>query len=691
MRIVAVLLLFVPFAPIGLASPDGAITTGSLIGEMTDMVNLTRFPDPHFKTVQFSSYDRRSTGPYQPGWFANADGFGREPIPGFVRVAKKPGDDGVGTYVMVDVKGPGAIVRTWTAMIRGTIRLVLDNSEKALYDGPAQPFLSDPFTAIGGSADPNGFNQREAGYFPIPFSTRCLILWTGKKQDVHFYQIQVRCYEKGTKIQTFTRADLRTDAKEIAATAAVLAKPDSVAAAGERAAFDETIAATARRSLYTSKRTGAAITSLALQVEAVNVAAALRKTVLRIYFDGAPNAQVEAPLGDFFGAGPGINPYATVPMTVAPDGVMTCRFVMPFAKEVRIEAENWSEASVRIRGAAGISAYTWDERRSMHFYAHWRADHGLIAGRAGEKADLPYLCARGKGVFVGAAAILMNPTPVPTEYGGWWGEGDEKIWVDDDTLPTTFGTGSEDYFNYAWSTPELFTYAYFAQPITTGPGNRGYVTNNRWHIIDPLPFTTGIFFFMELYPHRETAGLSYARITYYYAFPTIRDDRVPLRPDVLRIPPLPDWLPVADFGARGATFFQAEGLTATTTGGTVMRREDAMWAGGSLLWWHGHGPEDVLEITLPAVEHGKYRLALTLANSPECDHIALSLDGKPMFRNGRPARVFSPHLTISRSALGDQIYELAGGEHRLRIKAVDATGTGVANPVGIDFVWVQKR
>ena len=44
------------------------ITTESLIGEMTDMHRLTYFPAPAYKTVQFSSYDRRSNLPGGPAW-----------------------------------------------------------------------------------------------------------------------------------------------------------------------------------------------------------------------------------------------------------------------------------------------------------------------------------------------------------------------------------------------------------------------------------------------------------------------------------------------------------------------------------------------------------------------------------------------------------------------------------------------
>ncbi|MEN6338442.1 MAG: hypothetical protein ABFE01_29650, partial [Phycisphaerales bacterium] len=77
-----------------------AITTGSLFEEMADLANLARFPSPAFRTVQFSSRDRRSNLPGGPDWFANADGFGGEPIPNFEKVLKAPDANGVGEYLI---------------------------------------------------------------------------------------------------------------------------------------------------------------------------------------------------------------------------------------------------------------------------------------------------------------------------------------------------------------------------------------------------------------------------------------------------------------------------------------------------------------------------------------------------------------------------------------------------------------
>jgi hypothetical protein len=63
MRILAIFVACVAASGIAAASP---ITKGSLVGEMVDMLLLTRFPTPGYKTIQFSSYDRTLASAFLP-------------------------------------------------------------------------------------------------------------------------------------------------------------------------------------------------------------------------------------------------------------------------------------------------------------------------------------------------------------------------------------------------------------------------------------------------------------------------------------------------------------------------------------------------------------------------------------------------------------------------------------------------
>jgi hypothetical protein len=151
------------------------ISTESLFREMIDLESLTRFPTPAYRTVQFSSFDRRSSIPGGPGWFANSDGFGGEPIPNFEKTIKEPGPDGIGEYLVADLKGPGAVMRLWSAAISGKARLYIDDYTQPLYDGEAAPFFRRTYGCFSESSTldqdllERTIYQRDAAYAPLPF------------------------------------------------------------------------------------------------------------------------------------------------------------------------------------------------------------------------------------------------------------------------------------------------------------------------------------------------------------------------------------------------------------------------------------------------------------------------------------------------------------------------------------------
>ena len=92
----------------------GPVTFARLLSEMVDLGGLCEFPDPPFVTRQFSSYARASKTPDNPNaWFANGD-RGK-----YLRTEKTNGRT---EYVMMDAKGPGAVVRLWSANPGGTLR-----------------------------------------------------------------------------------------------------------------------------------------------------------------------------------------------------------------------------------------------------------------------------------------------------------------------------------------------------------------------------------------------------------------------------------------------------------------------------------------------------------------------------------------------------------------------------------------
>jgi len=679
------------------------ITTGSLVDEMIDMHKLTYFPEPAYKTVQFSSYDRRSTLPQGPDWFSNSDGFGREPIPNFEAVIEKPDQKGVGEYLICDVPGPGALVRTWTAAINGAVSLYLDDSENPVWHGPAYEFFTKPYKTFAEKAGiedavlNDTFYQRDAAYCPIPFAKRCRIVWRGNIRKVHFYQVQARLYEANANVTTFKPDDLKKYENNIRQVSAILKSPKQAWKYSSKQSptpIDVVVPARQMSKQIIELKGPLAVERLTLKVTSRNLDIALRQTVLNIICDDYPWGQVQAPIGDFFGAAPGINPFDSAPFTVNEDGTMTCRYVIPFKRSCKMVVDNYNKDTVHITGSLLAGDYKWDDKKSMHFRARWRVDHDLV-GSGEAVQDMPYLIADGTGVYVGSAVMLLNPCSVPTSNGNWWGEGDEKIFVDDDVRPSTFGTGSEDYYNYSWSIPDHFDYPYCGQPRNDGPGCRGFVTNFRWHVLDPLPFKNRIAFYMELFTHTETPGMSYARIGYHYARPGLIDDHAAItREDVRHLQLDEDgWWPVALRGAERSSFYQAEKLLADQT--KISIEENGLFSEGRLAVWKPERKGDRLDLQLKIKNEKRCIIHLTPALRKTSGPISIMLDNKPLGFGGRRQakdgiNLYTPHHLLLRNYSSKPV-RLTEGEHILTLQydgEVDADGS---TNVGIDLVWLQRR
>jgi len=675
-----------------------AITTGSLFKEMIDLAGLADFPDPAYRAVQYSSFDRRSRLPGGPDWFANSDGFGKEPIPNFEKVLKEPDEEGIGEYLIADVKGPGAIVRLWSAAITGKIKLFIDDQPSPLFDGPSIGFFHSVYDSFPEVKNLNKdrlkktIYQRDAAYTPIPFAKGMRLVWIGDLQTIHFYQVGVRLYEEGTKVISFSPEDLATYSETINRVTASLSDPDQNLNPRSKEPLINFYAELkpSEKIELISLEGPKAIAILTIQVKADNTDKALRQTILHIICDEHPWGQVQAPVGDFFGAAPGINPYQSLPFSVRPDGTMICRYIMPFKKILKIRVDNNGDQTVEINGSLLPMDFAWDDERSMHFRARWRVSHNMIASNKAVQ-DLPFLLACGKGLYVGTTSYLLNPNNVPTPYGNWWGEGDEKVFIDDDTVPSTFGTGSEDYYNYSWSSPDIFYFPFCGQPRNDGPGNRGFVTNFRWHILDPLPFKDNIRFFMEVYSHEQTPGLSYARIGYHYARPGLTDDHEAIMPEDLRHLELPEaWKPAARMGARNSVFYDAEKIMDSSF--QTRFKKGRLWAGGEVLIWNPKNIAESKAFSFEIKEKREYRIHFAAALSPDSGKISIQVDGNstPLANKKEVVDLYRPFRTLLRN-FTLPLMELEPGKHALSLKFEGAVPEIKEPEIGIDFIWIQKK
>lgn len=267
--------------------------------------------------------------------------------------------------------------------------------------------------------------------------------------------------------------------------------------------------------------------------------------------------------------------------------------------------------------------------------------------------------------------------------GGWWGEGDEKFFVDGEKFPSTFGTGSEDYFGYAWSSDQLFMHAFHNQPHNDG-GSKGHLSVNRWHIGDSVPFHAGFEADIEKYYKNEKPTL-YAATVYWYQAAGEQDSykAVPLAERA-------GWY-IEPKVKCVAGVLEGEQLKRLECTGGRTRTEDMVdrregWSDGYQLLWTQGKLGDRLTLALPVKEAGKYKLLAQLTKAPGYAIVQLSLDGQKL---GDPVDCYNAQV-IPTGAIDFGVHELKTGDHRLTLEIVGANEKGVrSHMAGLDYVKLQ--
>ena len=669
------------------------IDLGSLLDEMVDRGAPARVPAPFFLCRQSSSYDRDTVDPDKDGWYANWDRSQ------FVRIETR---DGRKEYVMHDADGPGVIVRIWATwhgpgggpFSNGTLRFYLDGSDTPAIEGPAAsiisggglvgPPLSDSVSPLTPYAN-RGHNL----YFPIPYAAHCKITYAtdvevdrgGKKGEALYYQINYRTYEPGTQVRSFAMSQVAEFKDRIAAVGARLLKTGAEGA-GTVAKLGGMLAPGATA---TQKIEGpAAIRRLTVKLEAEDIMQALRSTVLQLRFDGEPC--VWCPAGDFFGTGYQIHPFRTWYTQTEKDGTLHAFWVMPFRSSAELTLHNVGAQPVNLaRVEAHTGAWDWNDR-SMHFRAAWRQDTKIDTGpnkdMTGKGAfDVNYVEITGAGTYVGDTLTLFNGT------NAWWGEGDEKIYIDGERFPSHIGTGTEDYYGYAWCRPEVFQAPFHAQPCGDGNLRAGFSVNSRYRGLDSIPFKKSLRVDMELWHWRHTK-MNFAPSTFWYARP---GGRANLRPD-----PASAALPVARHRSDVVEVVRVEGaiegeslkILERTGGATEIQDIDTFdWSGNSQLWWIDANVGDRLVLALPVERAGRYRVHAQLTKAVDYGIVQISINGT---NAGKPIDLFNRGVINQRFDLG--VFDLATGVNRLEIVITGTNPAAVQRRMfGLDYLLVSPE
>ena len=366
-------------------------------------------------------------------------------------------------------------------------------------------------------------------YLPISFGKSCKVSVEG---DSFFYIINYRAYSPEVKVETFQPEFMERYQAVLAQTGKELTDPAPFTK-GKKVSFSRLVNSRQTEAIPLPKGTSA-IRHMTFKLSAENVPQALRSTVLEIVFDD--KSTVWCPLGDFFGNVNAVDPYKTWEREVHPDGTMVCRWIMPYRKSGEIRIHNLSAFPVKLESEMVVSPWKWTDD-TYYFHANWWTDEPYMANPV---RDMTFVEVKGEGIHVGDNFVVLNPLP------WWWGEGDEKIYVDDDfdrRFPSHFGTGTEDYYGWAggvhptredeFSTPFLANIRVGGETrgfTGENPHTRGYNICTRSRSLDAIPFNKRFKLDMEAFNFSSglDAILQYALTSFWYGSMEAEHNRPPM-------------------------------------------------------------------------------------------------------------------------------------------------------------------
>jgi len=368
-----------------------------------------------------------------------------------------------------------------------------------------------------------------------------------------------------------------------------------------------------------------------------------RKIVLRMYWDGEKNPSVEAPIGDFFGVGHGLNRnMSSLPIADSSEGrARNCYWMMPFQKSARITVTN--EGSREIPAFYYYIDYremSWMGADTPYFHAQYRQETPCEPGKSYLLLD-----AEGRGHYVGCNLSVLQKAM------GWWGEGDDMIFVDGDTSPTMQGTGSEDYFSDAWGMRQGLN-LFYGCPLQEEDFQAGSkATVYRFHIPDPIPFKKSIRVTIE-HGHANDRSDDYSSTAYWYqaephkafpAFPSV-EARLPfaLEPPAGLV--MPKWeagLPAAGLAAAPFAIFEDKAAKLSFKGGRLVSVLSSYYGPSGarfpVLTTEAARPGSLSELSFPVETAEHYNIEILLLRGPAMGNVKVAA-----IRSGKAAVRFEP-------------------------------------------------
>jgi len=434
---------------------------------------------------------------------------------------------GVGCVIAED-RGAGEVDSIWftrdsgNVTRMGAIRIDLDG--RTVVDAPLQSLvdggLGAPFVwpLVANAA------QSPAGVYikvPMPYRQSMRI---SVAANLQYYHVDYRQFPNADGVPTFSPADPAQDViAMLRAAGSVDPKPPARTAAQHHRVVE--LAGGAAATIADSTGSGT-ISSLRLRLpnRADPMLNGLR---LRIDFDD--RTMVDAPLGEFFGAGLGTSDVRSLMFTTAaqPDGslLLSGWWPMPFARSARVTLVNPTADPV-----AGIdtAVVTAPDPQWGPALASGRAGYFTAYSHAGPTTlgqDWLFADEQGHGKFVGVSHTIRGARTKTAYSDGapYFLEGAERVYTDGSPSPQWYGTGTEDFYEGGWyfNNGTLFTDPLTGQPDqrTATAGCADYcVAVYRLMLADAIGYHSAIRFGIE-HGKRNMVQPDYSSTAFLYTAP----------------------------------------------------------------------------------------------------------------------------------------------------------------------------
>ncbi|MHA1179356.1 MAG: family 43 glycosylhydrolase [Alphaproteobacteria bacterium] len=495
-------------------------------GSLQELVNLKSIPRVKpWRTAQASS-----------GLIDRFEDYGN-----FIR--QEPGR----RYVLMDVKGAGCIDRIWCLYKKG--RPQEANFDLFVYlDGEERPTIKmDMNDLFGGKRAPFvaplvgrcGFEDRPSSYsfVPIGFRKSCKVVavprdpdeklgWRdrdGKKRShfIFFYQLTYRLCPVDVPVKPFSWKLDKHESRALTAVQSMWGKAGK--SSWPLGVVESMNTHTARAELADPGQAtlldhdgGGTLRSMRLRIKAGNNSPEIRQRLveslwLDMTWEGAEKPQVSAPLGTFFAAPDSAMDIRGLWLGCA-DGQYYCHLPMPYRRHARVTVRLTESFGEKV---AINATFRWDATPPHDDDALFHARRYDIS-KAPQGKNLLLLSARGRGHVVGVVADRHSDV-----------ESDDSWYFDGETEPSILGTGTEDFFNFAWGLGDLQALPMHGARVPFGPPEkRGQRTDTgvcyRFHLPAAYPFRKSLRLTWEHGSGNHDTRGRYSGITYYYM---LRNDK----------------------------------------------------------------------------------------------------------------------------------------------------------------------